>query len=211
MSPCLTVFAGVQATLEQQKFHGRGNIKSPRKPYPTHQNRTGPKNGPNGAAPFHPPLSYYPPAIAPGFHTVMPMPPLSAPGYAYQFPPGPFPRVDNQLGKSGTDAPSQAFVPPTNGGFQLSPRADAKAHDSNSVGRRPKVKEQGTQTNPSWNNQWPVATNNNFHMQQAMGPRPFIRSQFLGPAGFVDGPSFPGICTIMYEVMSVNGNKYFSL
>ncbi|GFP94235.1 la-related protein 1a [Phtheirospermum japonicum] len=47
--------------------------------------------------------------------------------------------------------------------------------------------------NSSWNNnQRPYATNNNFHLQQNMGPRHLLRPPFLGPAGFVDGSNFPG-------------------
>ncbi|KAL8055646.1 hypothetical protein ABFX02_04G069000 [Erythranthe guttata] len=177
------------ATLEQQKFHGRGNIKSPRKPYPMHQ-KIGPKNVPNGVTPLHAPFPHPPPAIAPPFHAMMPMPPMAAPGYIYPFPPGRFGRIDNQLVKPGSDAPSpQAFVPPAKAGFQPSPRPDSNAYDA---GRRPKVMEQGGETNPSWNNQWPVSTNQNFHSQQTAGPRPFIRPPFLGPTGFVDGPGFPG-------------------
>lgn len=158
-----------------------------------HQQKTGPKHGPNGVTPFPVPLPYYPPTVTPLFHAMVPMPPISAPGYAYQFPPGTFPRVDSQLAKSGNDAPSKAFVPPANGDFQSSPQANSNAHDSNSVGRRPNAKEQGGQTNPSWNNQRPVAMNNNFRLHQTWGPRPFIRPPFFGPTGFVDGPNFPGI------------------
>ncbi|KAL0370295.1 UNVERIFIED_CONTAM: La-related protein 1A, partial [Sesamum angustifolium] len=106
--------------------------------------------------------------------------------------PGPLPRADAQLVKSGSD-PAQAFVSHVNGGggFQPSPRADQRVHDSSSVGRRPNTKEQGGQMNPSWNNQRPAASNN-FHLQQPLGPRPFIRPPFYGPTGFVDGQNFPG-------------------
>ncbi|KAK6153193.1 hypothetical protein DH2020_012832 [Rehmannia glutinosa] len=184
--------AAQPATVEQQKFHGRGHIKSPRKPYPMHQNKTGPKHVPNGVTPFPVPVPYYHPTVTPFFHTMVPVAPIPAPGYAYQFPPGHFPRVDPQMVKSGSDAPSQAFMPSANGGFQPSPHTDSTAHDSNYTGRRPNAKEQGGQTNPSWNNQRPFATNNNFHMQQNVGPRPLVRPPFLGPAGFVDGSNFQG-------------------
>ncbi|KAK6164047.1 hypothetical protein DH2020_000911 [Rehmannia glutinosa] len=184
--------AAQPATVEQQKFHGRGHIKSPRKPYPMHQNKTGPKHVPNGVTPFPVPVPYYHPTVTPFFHTMVPVAPIPAPGYAYQFPPGHFLRVDPQMVKSGSDAPSQAFMPSANGGFQPSPHTDSTAHDSNYTGRRPNAKEQGGQTNPSWNNQRPFATNNNFHMQQNVGPRPLVRPPFLGPAGFVDGSNFQG-------------------
>ncbi|KAI3450077.1 hypothetical protein Pfo_006742 [Paulownia fortunei] len=198
--------ASQPATVEQQKFHGRGHIKSPRKPYPMHQNKTGPKHGPNGVTPFPVPLPYYPPTVTPLFHTMVPMAPISAPGYAYQFPPGPFPRVDTQLVKSGGDAPPQAFVPPANGGFQPSPRTDPNVHDSYSVARRPNAKEQGGQTNTSWNNQRPVANNNNFHLQQTMGPRPLIRPPFFGPTGFADGRNFPGPPGAIYYFPAAPGS-----
>ncbi|KAG8388908.1 hypothetical protein BUALT_Bualt02G0174200 [Buddleja alternifolia] len=193
----LRVLVQMLATIEQQKFHGRGNIRSPRRPYPMHQNKTGPKRGPNAVPPFPVPVPYYQPAVTPGFHTVVPIPSMPAPGYAYQFPHGPFQRADTRVAKSGSDASAQAFVPPVNGGFQPSKGADSSAHDSNYVGRRPNAKERGAQMNPSWNNQRPVATNNNFHMQQTMGPRPFIGPPFMGPAGLIDGSNFqghPGIC-----------------
>ncbi|KAH6814283.1 LA RNA-binding protein [Perilla frutescens var. frutescens] len=173
------------ALLEQQKFHGRGNIRSPRKP--VYQHKTGPKHhGPNGAAPFPAPLPYYPQTVTPLFHAMVPMPPISASGYPYPFPSGAFHRVDGRLVKSGGD------VPPANGDIQSSLNANSNVHDSNSVERRPNAKEQDGQMNPSWNNQRPSAINNNFPLQQTMGPRPFIRPPFLVPTGFVDGANFPG-------------------
>ncbi|KAL0435278.1 UNVERIFIED_CONTAM: La-related protein 1A [Sesamum radiatum] len=175
------------ATVGQQKFHGRGNIKSSRKTYPAHH-RTGPKHGPNGVPPFPVTLPYYAPPVPPVFHSMFPVPPISAPGYAYQFPTRPFPRVDTQFAKSGSDASLPAFVPPANGVFQPAPSPDSSAHHSNFVGRRSDAKEQVGQRNPSWNNQRPLAINNNFHFQQTMGPRSFIRPPYYGPTGFIDGP-----------------------
>ncbi|KAL8527335.1 hypothetical protein ACS0TY_005267 [Phlomoides rotata] len=183
--------------VEQQKFHGRGNMRYPRKPYPMHQHKTGPKHGPNGVSPYPMPSPYYPPALAPHFHSMVPMPPISAPGYAYQFLPGTFPRVDSQSAKSGTDAPPQAFVPPANGELQSSQHANLNARDPDFVGRRSNAKEQGGQSNPPWNNQRPFPINN-FHLQQTMGPRPFMRAPFFGPTGFVDGPNYPGHPGVVY-------------
>ncbi|XP_042002607.1 la-related protein 1A-like [Salvia splendens] len=172
---------------EQQKFHGRGNIRSPRKP--TYQQKTGSKHhGPNGASPLPVPLPIYPPL----FHTMVPIPPNSAPGYPYPFPPGGFPRVDGRLVKPGGDATSKPFVPPVNGDMQTLPRANSNSHDFSSVERKPNVKEQDGQMNPSWNNQRPAGFNNNFHLQPPMVPRPFIRPPFLVPAGFIDGANFQG-------------------
>lgn len=124
------------------------------------------------------------------------MPPNSAPGYPYPFPPGAFPRVDGHLVKSGGDAPPKPFVSPANGDFQSQQHANSNAHDS--VERKPNAKEQDGQVNPSWNNQRPAAPNSNFHLQQTMGPRPFMRPPFLVPAGFINGANFQGTITLSY-------------
>ncbi|KAH6834289.1 hypothetical protein C2S53_004652 [Perilla frutescens var. hirtella] len=176
-------------TVEPQKFHGRGNFKSPRRPYTTHQNKNAPKHGPNNIPPFAVPVPYYPPTITPGFHTMVPISPTSVPGYGYQFPARPFPRADAQLVKPGSD-PAQAYAPPMNGNFQPSPRDDSSGHDSGSGGRRRSANEHYGQTNNSRNNQRPAS--NNFYMQQNVGPRHFIRPPFFRPTGFVDGPNYPG-------------------
>ncbi|KAL2238521.1 UNVERIFIED_CONTAM: La-related protein 1A [Sesamum indicum] len=197
--------AAQPATVEQQKFHGRGNIKSSRKPYPAHH-RTGPKHGPNAVPPFPVRSPYYAPPVPPFFHSMVHMPPISAPGYAYPYPPRPFPRVDTQFVKSGSDASLPTFVPPANGVFHSSPSPDSSAHDSNSVGRRPDAKEQVGQRNPSWNNQRPLAINNNFHIQQTMGPRSFIRPPYYGPTGFIDGPNVSGFaCSLPNKVIYDTG------
>lgn len=176
--------APASATVEQQKFHGRSNVKSPRRPYYMHRNKIGPKHSPNCMPPFPVPLPYYTPAVTPVFHTMVPIPPISGPGYAYQLPPVPFPRADAQLVKSGID-PAQAFVPLANGGFPSSPRPDSSAHESSSVARRPNTKEQGGQISPSWNNQRALPPNN-YHFQQTMGPRPFARPPvFSGAPGAI--------------------------
>lgn len=160
-------------------------MRYPRKPYPMHQHKTGPKHGPNGVPPYPMPPPYYPPTVAPHFRPMVPIPPIPGPGYTYQFLPGTFPRVDNQSVKSGSDAPSQGFVPPANGELQSSPHANSNARDSDSAGRRSNAKEQGGQSNPSWNNQRPVAINNFLS-------RPYMRPPYFGPTGFVDGPNYPG-------------------
>ncbi|KAL3828670.1 hypothetical protein ACJIZ3_017472 [Penstemon smallii] len=186
------------ATLEQQKFHGHSNIKSPRKPYPAHQHKTAPKHGSNGIhsfpAPKHGPKGAHQfPAPMHGlnvFHSRVPTPPITAPGYACPYLPGPFPRADTQLRMSGSDVPAQAFVPSLNGGFQPSLRTDSHVHDSGSTGRGLNAKEQGGQMNPSWYNQRPVA--NNFHLQQTTGMRPFARPPTFGPTGYAGGPNIPG-------------------
>lgn len=172
----------------QQKFHGRGNTKTLRRPHHMHHNKTGPKHVPNGVPPHRVPLYYCPPRAAPLSHPMVPIQQVSGPGYL--FPPGSFPSGDAQLGKFGS-VPAQAFVPPVIRGFQPPPPADSSAHDSFPIGRRPSTKGERGKLNPSWNNPRPVASNN-VNMQQATGPRPFIRPPFFGPSGFVDGANFQG-------------------
>ncbi|XP_047979897.1 la-related protein 1A isoform X4 [Salvia hispanica] len=176
-------------TVEPQKFHGRGNLKSPRRPYATHHNKNGPKHGPNNIPPFAVPLPYHPPTITPVFHNMFPISPTSVPGYGYQFPARPFPRADAQMPKSGTD-PAQTYVPPMNLNIQPSAGADSSGQDSGSGGRRRNTNEQYGPTNPSRNNQ--RAASNNFSMQQNVGPRHLIRHPYFGPAGVIDGPNYPG-------------------
>ncbi|XP_051120482.1 la-related protein 1A-like [Andrographis paniculata] len=177
--------AASRATVEQQKFQPRGNIKSPRRPNNTHQNKVLPKHGPNVMPPFPVPLPYYPQMIAPVSHAVVPIPlRIAVPGYAYQLPPG------AQLVRPGID-PAQSFVPPVSGDYQPSPGSDSSAHDPSSTGRRSNTKEQGGQTNPAWNTQRPVGSNN-FPMEQTMRQRPLMRPPIFGPAGFIEGPSFSG-------------------
>lgn len=186
---CLIVIAVFQAPAEQQKFHGRGNVGSPRKP--TYQHKTGPKHhGPNGAAPFPVPLTYYPP-VTPLYHTMVPVPPIPTPGYPHPFPSGAFARGDGRFVRPGTDVPSKSFVRPANGDFQSPLHANSSAYESNSVERGSNPKDQDGHMDPSRSTQRPAAMNHNFHAQQPMGPRYFIRP-FPGPAGFVSGANFPG-------------------
>ncbi|XP_041989522.1 la-related protein 1A-like isoform X1 [Salvia splendens] len=176
-------------TVEPQKFNGRGNLKSPRRPYATHHNKNGPKHGPNNIPPFAVPLPYHPPTITPVFHNMFPISPTSVPGYGYQFPARPFPRADAQMPKSGTD-PAQTYVSPMNLNIQPSAGADSSGQDSGSGGRRRNTNEQYGPTNPSRNNQ--RAASNNISMQQNVGPRHLIRHPYFGPAGVIDGPNYPG-------------------
>ncbi|CAA2968364.1 Hypothetical predicted protein [Olea europaea subsp. europaea] len=179
------------STIEQQKLHGCGNLKSPRRPTNIHNHRTGPKHSPNGVPPFPVPFPYHQPTITPVFHTMVPMPHMSVPGYAYQFHPGPFVRPEAQLVKSNSNTIVQGFTPPVNRGFKSSSRSDSWDHDAKTGVRRPSVQDQGGQLNP-WHNQRPIVSNNNFHLQQTMGPRPFLKPPFVDQAGFVDGSNFPG-------------------
>ncbi|XP_051143582.1 la-related protein 1A-like [Andrographis paniculata] len=189
------------ATVEQQKFHGRGRIRSPRRPYSVHHNNAGPKHFQNGLPPFPIRLPYHAQRFPPVFHPIGPVPPIAPPPppppYAYWFPPGPFPRVDTQMVDSCGD-PGQAFAKPVNGGSQPAPRPALSSYDSNSVGRRSSTNKNGGQANPSLNNQRPVGYSN-LHLQQNMGPRIMNRpGPMFFPVGFVDGSHFQGPPGVMY-------------
>ncbi|GER54738.1 La-related protein [Striga asiatica] len=173
------------ATNEQQKFHGRGNSKYHRRPNSTHQNRSGPKHGPNSVPPFPVPLPYHPPAVSLPFHPMASVPPVNPSGYTYQFPPGTLPRPG--------DSRAPSFLPPQNGSSQPQPAPlpDSNASDWGSAGGRRSKKEEQGQVTASWNNHRPAASNN-FRLQGAMGPRPFVRPPFLGSADFVNGPNISG-------------------
>lgn len=187
----LLVLVDFQVTDEPQKFHGRGNFKSPRRPYTTHQHKNGPKHGPNNVPSFAVPLAHHPPTVTPGFHTMVPISPI--PEFAYQFPARPFLRPNAQLVKPGSD-PAQAHVPPVNGSFQTSIPADSSSHDSGTGGRRLSANEQYGQANHSRNNQRQAS--NNIYVQQNVARRPYIRPPFFDAAGFFDGPNYPGICAM---------------
>ncbi|KAL6527856.1 hypothetical protein OROMI_029667 [Orobanche minor] len=182
--------APAPATIDQQKFHGHGNIKSSGRPYSMHQNKTGSKHGAKGGPPFPVPLPYYSATVTPLFRPMVPISPVCPSGYAYHLPPGTFVRPDARLGKSGSDH-AAFFLPPQNGSFQPTPRPDMNGHDPSSAGGRPITKEQHGQITYSWSNQRPVASSN-FHLQQTMGPRPFIRPPFIGSTGFIERPNFTG-------------------
>ncbi|KAL8029471.1 hypothetical protein ABFS82_14G224000 [Erythranthe guttata] len=175
---------------EQQKFHERGNTKSFRRPHNMHQNKTGPKHGPNGVPPYLVPVHCYQQPGTPYFRPMFPFRPVAVPGYSYKVPPRPFLRPDGQLVNPGSDS-AQAFVPPANGGFRPPAHADSSARDPRYTGRRPGAEGQNGQFNSSWNNQRPIAFNN-FHMQQDIGPRPFISPPAFIPSGFVDVSNFQG-------------------
>ncbi|KAL6563731.1 hypothetical protein OROGR_002690 [Orobanche gracilis] len=182
--------APAPATIEQQKFHGHGNTKSSRRLYSMHQNKTGSRHGAKGGPPFPVPLPYYSATVTPFFRPMVPISPVCPSGYAYHLPPGTFVRPDARLGKSGSDH-AASFLPPQNGSFQPTPRPDMNGQDSSVAGGKPITKEQHGQITYSWNTQRPVASSN-FHLQQTMGPRPFIRTPFIGSTGFIDGPNFTG-------------------
>ncbi|KAA8544479.1 hypothetical protein F0562_022481 [Nyssa sinensis] len=184
---------------EQKKSRGFGNSNPLHKHSPLRQQKAGSKHHPNGAPPFPVPLPYHQPSVPPVFHTMIPAPHIPVPGYAYQPCPGPFPSVETQLVKSGCETPMQAFVPPVNGidanrrSVPAPPQGNPNAYAVNFSNRRPNVQEPGGHFNPAWHKQLPFGPRDSIHVQQSIGPRPFIRPPFYGPApGFIGGPNFPG-------------------
>ncbi|XP_015873343.2 la-related protein 1A [Ziziphus jujuba] len=178
----------VQGSAVLHKSNGPG--------YPSHKysssrhQKSGPKRHPNGAPPFPIPLPYQQPSMPPVFHAMVPPPHLAVPGYPYQPFPGPIPSVETHLTKTGSETPGQAFAPPV----QPPARGDPNSYVVNFPTRRPNMQEPGHHWNHAWHHQRAFNPRDNVPMQQGVGPRPFIRPQFYGPApGFmVGGPSFPG-------------------
>ncbi|KAM7497010.1 hypothetical protein LguiA_021424 [Lonicera macranthoides] len=178
---------------EQKKSHGRGNHNPSHKHSPMRPQRPGTKRNPSGAPPFHAPLPYPQQAMPPVFHTMVPGQHIPVPGYVYPPSPGPYPTLETHLMKSGVETPLQAFVPPVNGSVQTSPRVgDPNAYAVNFSNRRPNMQEPGGHFNPSWHKQQ-FGNKSSVHIQQTVGPRPFIRPPFFSsPQAFYGGPAFPG-------------------
>lgn len=76
--------------------------------------------------------------------------------------------------------------------------------------RRPNMQEPGgpgVHWNQAWYQQRPFNPRENIPMQQGVGPRPFLRPQFFGPApGFMVGPAIPG--NYIMPVLGVS-SEYF--
>ncbi|KAL1168833.1 hypothetical protein V6Z11_A05G108200 [Gossypium hirsutum] len=108
----------------------------------------------------------------------------------------PAPSVE-QLVKSGSETTKNAFGPPVQGidasrNMQPPPRGDSNAYPANFSNRRPNMQETG-HLNPGWNHQRTFNPREPINMPQGMGPRPFARPPFFGPAPeFMVGPNFPG-------------------
>ncbi|KAM1754534.1 hypothetical protein ACFX12_006988 [Malus domestica] len=63
----------------------------------------------------------------------------------------------------------------------------------------PNMQEPGGPWNHTWHQQRAFNPRENIPVQQGVGPRPFLRPQFFGPApGFMVGPSIPGPAPICY-------------
>lgn len=179
----------VQEVVGQQKSHGAGNTNSSHKHPPTRHQKPGSKRNPNAVPHFPVPLPYHQPPLPPVFHAMVPPPQIAVTGYAYPSFPGPFPNVEAPLVKPGSEKQVQSLVRPV----QLGPRGDPNAYAVNFPNRRPNVQEPGGQFNHPWHHQRAFGHRDAINMQQGIGPRPYVRPPFLGPApGFMVGPSFPG-------------------
>lgn len=184
-----------QGFVMQQKSNGSGNSNASHKHSSSQHHQKGPRRNPNAAPPFPVPLPYHQPPLPPVFHTMVQHPHIAASGYAYQPYPGPIPSVENHIAKSGCETPVQAFVQPV----QPQPRGNPNAYSANFSTRRPNLPEPGGHWNHTWNHQRPFNPRENIPVQQGVGPRPFLRPHFFGPApGFMVGPSIPGPAPICY-------------
>ncbi|TYG67852.1 hypothetical protein ES288_D05G108300v1 [Gossypium darwinii] len=188
-----------QGAAGQQKPNGPRNTNASHKHSSARHQKSGSKRYPNAGPQFPVTLPYYQPPIPPPvFHPMVPPPQhMAVPGYGYQPVPGPFPGIDPQLVKSGSETTKNAFGPPVQGidasrNMQPPPRGDSNVYPANFSNRRPNMQETG-HLNPGWNHQRTFNPREPINMPQGMGPRPFARPPFFGPApGFMVGPNFPG-------------------
>lgn len=181
----------------QQKSHGPGSPNPTHKHSPSRHQKAGSKRNQNVAPPFGAPLHYHQPLIPPVFHGMVPAPHIPVPGYAYQPYPVPYPSIEANAVKCGSEASMQTTVPPANtidANRSLKPpsQGDPNAFVANFPNRRPNMQEPGGHFNTSWHNQRAFGSGDGMVVQN-IGPRAFTRPPFFGPApGFIGGPSFPG-------------------
>ncbi|CAN6695131.1 unnamed protein product [Malus baccata var. baccata] len=187
-----TLPAPVQGLVMQQKSNGSGNSNASHKHLSSHHQK-GPRHNPNAAPPFPVPVPYHQQPLPPVFHTMV-QPHILASGYAYQ-PYAGHPSVGNHIAKSGCETSVQNFVQPV----QPQPRGNPNAYGVNFSTRRPNMQEHGGPWNHTWHQQRAFNPRENIPVQQGVGPIPFLRPQFFGPApGFMVGPSIPGPAPICY-------------
>jgi len=181
----------------QQKLHGSGNPNPTHKHSPSRHQKAGSKRNQNVVPPFAGPLQYQQPSIPAVFHGMVPVPHIAVPGYAYQPCPVPYPSIETNLVKCGSEASMQPSVPPANTidanrSLQPPSQGDPNVYVTNFSNRRPNVQESGGHFNTPWRNQRAFGPRDNVVVQNN-GPRTFMRPPFFGPApGFIGGPSFPG-------------------
>ncbi|XWS74257.1 hypothetical protein CRYUN_Cryun02cG0200000 [Craigia yunnanensis] len=192
-----------QGAAGPQKSNGSGNTNASHKHSSARHQKSGSKSNPSAGPRFPVPLPYYQPPMPPVFHAMVPPLHIAVPGYAYPPVPGPFPSIEPQLVKSGSETIMHAFGPPVRGidasrNMRPPPRGDPNAYPANFSNRRPNMQEPGGHLNPVWNHQRAYNPREHSPMQQGIGPRPFARPPFFGPApGFMVGPTFPGaVCYV---------------
>ncbi|KAK8352654.1 hypothetical protein V6Z12_A05G108300 [Gossypium hirsutum] len=114
-----------QGAAGQQKPNGPRNTNASHKHSSARHQKSGSKRYPNAGPQFPVTLPYYQPPIPPPvFHPMVPPPQhMAVPGYGYQPVPGPFPGIDPQLVKSGSETTKNAFGPPVQGAVYYMPVA----------------------------------------------------------------------------------------
>ncbi|GAB4825369.1 hypothetical protein Ancab_008240 [Ancistrocladus abbreviatus] len=203
--------ANAQRSAGPQKVHGGGNMNSSYKPGQMRHHRGGSKRNPHGLPPFPVPVAYYQPIVPHIFPSMVPAPPVAIPGYGYQPFPPPFPGGDNQLAKSGSENPMQAFVSPVHAmdaGRNIPPPegGDPNHGAAHFAIRRPNIPESSAYLYPAWHHQRAFGPRDGIIMQQNMGPRAYLRPHYFGPPpAFVGGPTFPG--PAMYYLPAPSGGS----
>ncbi|GMG98836.1 hypothetical protein Nepgr_000676 [Nepenthes gracilis] len=197
ISAAPAVTANAQGSAGMQKVHGIGNVNSSYKHGQSRHHKGGSKRNSNGVPPFPVHVPYYQPIVPRVFPPMVP-PLVPVSGYAYSPLPSPFPGADNQLAKSGSESPMQAFVPSVHGidpsrNIPPPPRGDPGVTATNFSSRRPNIPEVAPPMYPAWHHQRAFGPRDNIIMQQNIGPRAYLRRPFFGPPpAFAAGPSFPG-------------------
>ncbi|KAE8688758.1 hypothetical protein F3Y22_tig00110956pilonHSYRG00142 [Hibiscus syriacus] len=184
-----------QGAAGQQKPNGSGNTNASHRYPSARHHKLGSKRNPNAGPRFPVPSPYHEPSMPPVLHAMAPPPHVT--GYANHHVPGPYPGVELQFVKSGSEATKHAFGPPEQGinasRNMWPPRGDFNAYPANFSNGKPNMQETGGHFNPGWNHQRTFNPREHNTMQQGIGPRPFVRPPFFGPApGVVVGPNFPG-------------------
>ncbi|KAJ7960434.1 La-related protein like [Quillaja saponaria] len=195
-----------------RKSNGSGNLNPLHKVSSSRHQKLSSKRNSSGPLPFPVPLPYQQPSIPPVFHAMGPPAHIAIPGYAYPPCPGPFPSVEHHLVKSGCEPPRPAFVPPilamdANKNVQPPQQGDPNAYVTKYSNRRPNMQEHVGLQHHVWHHQRAFNPRDNISMHQGVGPRPYIRPPFFGPApGYMVGPSFPGPTSICYVPMAPPGS-----
>ncbi|KAK8550943.1 hypothetical protein V6N12_039621 [Hibiscus sabdariffa] len=180
-----------QGAAGQQQPNGSGNTNASHRYPSARHHKSGYKHNPNAGPRFPVPSPYYQPLMSPP-------PYFMVPGYAYRPGPGSFPGRDLQLVKPGSETTKHAFGPPVQGidasrNMQPPPRGDFNTYAANFSNRKPNMRETGGHFNPGWDHQRAFNPRELNTMLQGIGPRPFVRPPFFGPApGFMSGPNFLG-------------------